>query len=102
MPPTGCWAREASRWPRRATRELAGQLLDAVVPAAADVVLDRIDLTALVLRRVDLDEIAAGLDLDAAAERIDVGRILDRIDMDELIEQRVDLDRIAARIDVVL
>jgi hypothetical protein len=76
------------------------ELLDALVPVLLDLILDRIDLTALVLRRVDLDQVAAGLDLDTTAARLDIAKILDRIDLNELIEQRVDLDRIAARLDL--
>src|SRR5689334_6097991 len=67
------------------------ELLDALVPVVLDLILDRIDLTALVLRRVDLDAVAAALD---------IGKILDRIDLNELIEQRVDLDRVAAGLDL--
>ncbi len=70
---------------------LGMELLDALVPVVVDLILDRIDLTALVMRRVDLDAVAAGLD---------IGKILDRIDLNELIEQRVDLDRIAADLDL--
>jgi hypothetical protein len=76
------------------------ELLDALVPVVLDLVLDRIDLTALVLRRVDLDRIAAHLDLDTTAARLDIAKILDRIDLNELIEQRVDLDRVAAHLDL--
>src|SRR5690349_6846565 len=74
---------------RLGTRSL--QLLDALVPVVVDLILDRLDLTALVLRRVDLDAVAAGLD---------IGKIFDRIDLNELIEHRVDVDRIAAGLDL--
>jgi len=74
---------------RLGTRSL--QLLDALVPVVVDLILDRMDLTALVLRRVDLDAVAANLD---------IGKILDRIDLNELIEQRVDLDRVAGGLDL--
>ena len=40
-----------------------------MIPVVLDFVLDQVDLTALVLRRVDLDAVAARLDLDAAAAR---------------------------------
>lgn len=69
-----------------ATTELdtASSLL---VPAVADAVLARIDLTDIVLRRVDLVRI--------------VDAVLDRIDLTELVIQRVDLDAVAARLDLV-
>src|SRR4051794_1173946 len=90
-------------------RQRAEELFAAAVPMVLDAVLDQVDLTALVLRRVDLDAVAAALDVDAvagrldldtAAARLDVEKILDRIDLDALIEQRVDLDRVAAGLDV--
>ena len=74
----------------RAAALLSG-LLAGVVPAVLDLVLDRIDLNALVERRVDLDRLAANLDIE---------KVLDRIDLDELVERRVDIDRLAAGIDV--
>jgi hypothetical protein len=63
---------------------------DAIVPAIVDATLDRIDLTALVVERLDLDtvvtqldvdRVAAGLDVDAVAARIDVQAIVDRLDV---------------------
>src|SRR3954470_10005885 len=66
-------------------------LLRSVVPAVIDLVLDRIDLNELVERRVDLDRLAAHLDID---------KVLDRIDLDELVERRVDLDRLAADLEL--
>jgi hypothetical protein len=111
------WRREGGR-ARDLVRHRAEELFEAAVPVVLDVVLDQIDLTALVLRRVDvnavvaaadvdavaarldLDTVAARLDLDTVAARLDVEKILDRMDLDALIEQRVDLDRVAAGLDV--
>jgi hypothetical protein len=81
------------------------------------VVLPALDLTALVLKHVDLDRIAAALDLDAAVARVDLdaavarvdlAAIVDRVDLDAAVARvdlgaivdRVDLDAVAARIDV--
>ncbi len=102
------WRREGGR-ARDLVRHRAEELFEAAVPVVVDAVLDQIDLTALVLRRVDVnavvaaadvDAVAARLDLDTVAARLDVEKILDRIDLDALIEQRVDLDRVAAGLDV--
>src|SRR4051794_32082220 len=95
--------RDQQRQGRRAREQLRMQteeLLRAAVPVILDFVLDQVDLTALVLRRVDLDAVAARLDLDAAAARLDIDKILDRIDFDAVVAQRVDLDPIAARLDI--
>ena len=90
------------------------------------VVLPALDLTALVVKHVDLDRIAAALDLDAAVARVDldaavarvdldaavarvdIGAIVDRIDLDAVVAcvdigaivDRIDLDAVAARIDI--
>jgi hypothetical protein len=85
---------------RRQVVELAMRRWHEAVPAALDLVLDHVDLTELVRRRVDLDGLAAGLDVDAVADRLDVDRVLDRVDITELVERRVDLDRLAVGIDV--
>jgi len=72
------------------------------------VVLPALDLTALVLKHVDLDRIAAALDLDAAVARVDldaavarvdIGPIVDRVDLDGIVA-RVDLDAAVARVDI--
>jgi len=61
------------------------------------VVLPALDLTALVLKHVDLDRIAAALDLDAAVARVDLDAAVARVDLDAAVA-RVDLDGIVARI----
>ena len=71
------------------------------------VVLPALDLTALVLKHVDLDRIAAALDLDAAVARVDLDAAVARVDLDAAVARvdigaivdRIDLDAVAARID---
>ncbi|MFN8169169.1 MAG: hypothetical protein U0S36_10335 [Candidatus Nanopelagicales bacterium] len=58
----------------------AGQTLDVVTPAVLDPVLDRVDITGIVLERVDLERI--------------VSAVLDRMDLTEIVLQRVDLKEI--------
>ena len=53
--------------------------------------LDRLDLTELVIRRVDLNRVAQELDVEA---------VLDRLDLTELVIRRVDLNRVAQELDV--
>jgi hypothetical protein len=72
----------------RAVRYAAGEditvisddTLDYVVPEVLARVLDRIDLTQLVLQRVDLERI--------------VTEVLDRLDLTELVLERVDLGKV--------
>ena len=62
----------------------AGHRLDVVVPATATVVLDRIDLTEVVVERVDLETV--------------VTTVLDRLDLTEIVLQRVDLQAVVATV----
>jgi hypothetical protein len=60
--------------------------LDRVVPAVVDAVLQRIDLTDLVLSRVDLHRV--------------VTEALDTLDLTDIVLDRVDVDAIVARADI--
>ena len=61
-----------------------GEALDVVIPTVLERVLDRIDITELVLQRVDLERI--------------VGAVLDRMDLTEVVLERVDLAGIAEEV----
>jgi hypothetical protein len=63
-----------------------------------DAVVTRVDLD-VVLDRVDLNAVAARLDLDALVDQVDIARVLDRVDLDAIVA-RVDLDAVAARLDL--
>jgi hypothetical protein len=94
----------------RAAAVAAGRrLFGTVVRQVLDAVLDQVDMTGLVERRLDLDRlvrlveldaVAARLDLDAIAARLDIEAVLARLDLTHLVEQRVDLDRIASHLDI--
>lgn len=77
----------------------ADEFLRRLVPQVVNAALDQLDLTQVVLERVDLDRVVEAVDVDAAAERVDVDRIVARVDLDRVLE-RIDLDEIAARIDI--
>jgi hypothetical protein len=66
---------------------LPARLLDVLVAAATEQVLRRADLTALVIRYVDLDRIVAGIDVNAVARRIDVDALLAAADLPEIIRE---------------
>jgi hypothetical protein len=89
------------RWvgERPRTEEAADAFLRLLVPRLVNAALDRVDLTEIVLERVDLDRVVERVNVDAAAERIDVDRIVARVDLDRVLE-RVDLNELAARIDI--
>jgi hypothetical protein len=79
-----------ARQGRSAVRGMLGRparLLDALVSAAAAQVLQRADLTALVIRYVDLDQVVARIDVNAVARRIDVDALLAAIDLPEIIRE---------------
>jgi len=76
---------------RRRSRRIAAELVRATVRAAVAVVLDQLDLTDLVVGRVDLDRIARQLDVDAVVGRVDfvgiVHQVLIDIDLPEIIRE---------------
>jgi hypothetical protein len=90
--------------------------LDAIVERVdIEAILDRLDLTQTVLNRVDLDvvvrevlgrvdeeqiaEMAAKVDVDAVARRLDIELVLDRMNLTSTVLNRVDLIKV---VDAVL
>jgi hypothetical protein len=106
------WLRDLShRGDRRRLEVLRSlsDLLDSLVPIVAQEVLTRIDLTEVVRRYVDLDEIVADVDLDAAVARVDIDAaarhvdvysIIERLDLTRIVREHVDLDEIVAGVDL--
>ncbi|WP_051551492.1 hypothetical protein [Nocardioides sp. URHA0020] len=75
-------------------------LLDVLVPAIAQALLRRMDLTDVVRRHVDLDELVATVDLDGVAARLDLDAVVGRLDLDRIVRERVDLDGLVATVDI--
>jgi hypothetical protein len=73
---------------------------DAVVPQLVDSVIDRLDLTDLVLERVDLRAVISSIDIDEIVGRVDVTAIVDGLDIDA-VAARVDVQKIVDRLDLV-
>jgi hypothetical protein len=99
----GTWkAREAD------ARSSAEAFMKDLVPSVTAGALEQIDLTALVRERLDINAIAADIDLDALIARVDIDAIVDRVDMDALVAKlpidavldRVDLNAVAERLDI--
>lgn len=70
----------------RAVSGAVNEALNRVVPGALALVLDRLDLTRIVLERVDLGKV--------------VQETLDQIDLTELVINRVDVDRVVEQADL--
>jgi len=74
-------------------RSVVGSVLDKTVPAIADAIISRIDLTDIVVRQVDLQSIIL-----RALDEIDITQIvIDRVDVDEIVG-KTDLDAVIDRI----
>jgi len=83
------------------------QLAQAVAARVVAIVLDAIDINAVVSRvdidalvsRVDVDRIVSTVDIDALIDRVDVEKIIERVDVNAIVG-RVDIDRIVGQLDI--
>ncbi|MFM9050197.1 MAG: hypothetical protein ACKOMX_09165 [Actinomycetota bacterium] len=84
-------------------------VLDRVVPAVTDAILQRLNITGIVIERVDLRVIVVTvldrLDLtDVVIGRVDLARVvdaaLDEVDLTQIVLERVDLQRIVANVEL--
>ena len=84
---------------RRSSGDDLDRIIAAVVPPVVNEVLDSLDLTALVLERVDIDALVSTVDVEAIIDRVDIAAIVEKIDIDA-IAKSIDLDAIVDKIDV--
>ena len=108
--PTALLADLAVRGARHRVRVGRGveRLLDQWTPVVAELVLSRLDLTGIVTRHVDLDDVVRSVDIDAVVSRVDLDAIVGRIDLDAAVSsvdldaavEGVDIDAIAGRLDI--
>jgi hypothetical protein len=84
---------------RKSTGDDLDRIIAAVVPPVVDEVLDSLDLTQLVLERVDIDTLVSTVDVEAIVDRVDIAAIVEKIDIDA-IASRIDLDAIVDKVDV--
>lgn len=83
------------------------QLAQAVADRVVSLVLDAIDLDALidridierVIEKVDVDKVISQVDLDAVLERVDLDKVIDRIDLQKVIE-KMDVNAIIEKVDI--
>jgi hypothetical protein len=66
------------RWLTESADQLKA-LVAAIAVALVDLVLDEMDLNALVSERVDIDALAADIDIDAIINRIDLIALADKV-----------------------
>jgi hypothetical protein len=65
-------------------------LVSYLVPAVMETVLERVDLTQLVIDHVQIDRIVDSIDLDEIVGKIDVGSIIGRLDMMGIAHEVID------------
>ncbi len=74
------------------------QLAQAVAERVVTIVMDAIDIDAL-LERIDVDALVSRVDVDGVVSRVDVDKLIDRVDVEKIIE-RVDVEKIIERVDI--
>jgi len=92
---------------RRHALSRAHSFAEQVAPGLVDSALGLVDVNELVRGHVDLDALAADLDVDAVVARADLQKAIDRVDIDgvvagvdvQAIIDRVDVDAVVARAD---
>ena len=93
---------------RTSTGADLNQIIAAVVPPVVYEVLDNLDLTALVLERVDIDTVVSAVDVEAIVDRVDIAAIVERLDIDAIVSnvnidaivRKVNIDAIASQLDI--
>ncbi len=90
---------DRGREARTSTSGDLNQIIAAVVPSVVDEVLDNLDLTALVLERVDIDALASAVDVEAIVDRVDIAAIVERVNIDAIV-RNMDIDAIASQLDI--
>jgi len=94
-------ARLNDRWAtaRPGAEELAGAFAAELIPEIAGAVLDRLDLTELVLERVEFERILDAIDVDSVVAEVDLDAIVTRIDVNE-VAKGIDVAAVVERIDL--
>jgi len=87
----GAIAASGLRATYRGAQVVLDPVLDAVVPRVTDAILDRVNLTEIVLERVDIDAIVAKADMNAIIDRVPIvpiaDYVIDEIDLPQIIRQ---------------
>jgi hypothetical protein len=84
---------------RDAAEGAAEEFADVLVREISVAIVDRLDLTELIVQGVDLNRIVESLDLRALAERLPIEDLAGRVDVDA-VAARLDVDALIRRIDL--
>jgi hypothetical protein len=84
------------------------RLLDQWTPVIVEMVVSRLDLTGIVIRHVNIDEVVQAVDLDAVVAGVDIDAVVQRVDLDaavagvdlDAVVRGVDINAIAGRLDI--
>lgn len=80
----------------QAVESSVNSALDRLVPAIADAIVERLDLTCLVIEQVDLNRV-----VNSALDSLDLTQlVVDRVDVAAIVEQ-ADIERIIDRLPVI-
>lgn len=75
---------------RARNEEAAARFFAALLPEVTETLLNNLDLTEIVVRRVDIDRVIEKADIEAVVRRVDLDAVATRLDIDAIID-RVDL-----------
>ena len=94
-------ARLNDRWSdaRPGVEELAGAFAAELIPEIAGAILDRLDLTELVIERVEFERVLDAIDVDAVVAEVDLDAIVERIDVNE-VAKGIDVAAVVERLDL--
>jgi hypothetical protein len=78
--------------------EQVESMAQGVAQRVIDLVVDSVDLNALIAR-IDLNAVLARVNLNVVLARVDLNEVLDEIDLNEALD-RVDMNKLMARVDI--
>ena len=89
------------RWRKEQQEDesIGSSFVGAVVPQIVNATLDQLDLTELVLTRVDLERVVDAVDLERAVDAVDIEKIVERVDLNS-VAARLDVEAIVRRVDL--
>jgi hypothetical protein len=89
------------RWRKEQQEDesIGSSFVGAVMPQIVNATLDQLDLTELVLSRVDLERVVDAVDLERAVDAVDIEKVVERVDLNS-VAARLDVEAIVRRVDL--